>query len=305
MTIPAGPNRSFLFAPGDHPRRAEKVLTAGADAAILDLEDAVAIAAKVAARDAVRAGLQRPRTCRAFVRVNAFGTEWCFGDIQSVAGPGLDGIVLPKLEEAGELLAVDWMLSALERERGLPPGGIEVMPLLETARGLARLDGLARAAAALGGRVRRLAFGAGDYTLDLGIAWGLAETELETARAAIVLASRAAGLDAPIDTVWIELREAEAYRASCARGAALGFQGRLCIHPDQVAAAHAAYSPPAEELARARRIMAAFAEAEARGLASIQVDGRFVDYPIVERARRMLALADRIAAKEVLTAPPA
>lgn len=292
-----GPNRSFLFAPGDHPRRAEKVLNAGADAAILDLEDAVAVSAKVAARDAVRAALERPRSSRGFVRVNSFGTEWCFGDIHAVAGPELDGIVLPKLEDAGELTAVDWMLSAMERERGLPPCGIEVMPILETAKGMAALPELARAAAALGGRVRRLSFGAGDYTLDVGLAWSLAESELEAVRAHLVMHSRAAGLEAPIDTVWIELREAEAFGASCRRGVALGFQGKLCIHPDQVAVANAAFSPPEAEVARAWRIIAAFAEAEAQGLASIQVEGRFVDYPIVDRAQRTVALAERIAAK--------
>jgi citrate lyase subunit beta/citryl-CoA lyase len=293
----AGPNRSFLFAPGDHPRRAEKVLEVGADAAILDLEDAVAVSAKVAARGAVLAALARPRRCRGFVRVNSFGTEWCFADIAAMVGPSLDGIVLPKLEDPAELVAVDWMLSALERERGLPERGIEVMPILETALGFARLAELAGRAKALGGRFKRLAFGAGDYTLDLGLSWGRAETELEAARAAIVLHSRAAGLEPPIDTVWIELRDAQGYAASCARGVALGFQGRLCIHPDQVAVANTAYSPPPAEVTRAERMIAAFAEAEAQGLASIQVDGRFVDYPIVERAQRVLRMARLIAGK--------
>ncbi|MBY0337855.1 MAG: CoA ester lyase [Acetobacteraceae bacterium] len=291
------PNRTFLFAPGDHPRRAEKVMMSGADAAILDLEDAVAVSAKVAARDAVNAALDRPRDCRGFVRVNGFGTQWCFGDIHAVIGPRLDGLVLPKLEDPGELVAVDWMISALERERGLPHRGIEVMPILETATGMARLAELARCAASLVGRVKRLCFGAGDYTLDVGITWGLAETELESVRAHMVVQSRAAGLEAPIDTVWIELREMEAFRASCARGVQLGFQGKLCIHPDQIPVANAAFSPPEAEVAKARRIIAAFAEAEAKGLASIQVEGRFVDYPIVDRAQRLVALAERIAAR--------
>ncbi|WP_135470570.1 HpcH/HpaI aldolase/citrate lyase family protein [Crenalkalicoccus roseus] len=290
------PNRSFLFAPGDHPRRAEKVMQAGADAAILDLEDAVAIPAKAAARAAVAAALQRPRPCRALVRVNAFDTEFCFGDIQAVVGPHLDGIVLPKLEQAGQLVAVDWMLGALERERGLSPGAVEVMPIVETARAFTALGALAAAAAALpSGRVRRLAFGAGDYTTDLGMAWTTEEQELAPARTALVTASRAAGLEPPVDTVFIALREAEAFARSCRRGAALGFQGRLCIHPDQVAEANAAYTPPAAEIERARRIVAAFEEAEARGIASIQVEGRFVDYPIAQRARRLLALAESIA----------
>jgi len=292
-----GPSRTFLFAPGDHPRRAEKVMQVGADAAILDLEDAVAISAKVTARDAVNAQLERPRNCRGYVRVNAFDTQWCFGDIQAVVRPRLDGIVLPKLEEPGQLTAVDWMIGALEAERGQPAGGIDVMPIVETARGLVALRDLARCAAALPSRrVRRIAFGAGDYTTDLGITWTLGEEELAPARSEFVVASRAAGLEPPIDTVFIELRETEAFAASCTRGVVLGFQGRMCIHPDQVAVANAAYSPPAAEVERARKIVAAFAEAEAKGLASIQVDGRFVDYPIVQRAERILAVADRIEA---------
>ena len=291
------PNRSFLFAPGDHARRAEKVLTAGADGCILDLEDAVAISAKVAARALVNAALERPRTCRGFVRVNAFETEFCLGDIQAVIGPRLDGLMLPKLEDPAQLIAVDWLISALERERGLPHRGIEVLPIIETARGMAGLSALTACAASLGGRVRRFSFGAGDYTLDLGITWDLAETVLEGAREKMVLHSRAAGLEAPIDTVWIELREMEGFAASCARAVALGFQGKLCIHPDQIPIVNAAFSPPEAEVARARRIIAAFAEAEAQGLASIQVEGRFVDYPIVDRAQRIVALAERIAGR--------
>lgn len=292
----SGPSRTFLFAPADHPRRAEKVLVSGADAAILDLEDAVAVSAKVAARDAVNAALQRPRSCRGYVRVNAFDTPFCFGDVQATIGPRLDGLVFPKLEDPAQLIAVDWMIGNLEAARGMAPGAVDVMPIVETARGMAVLRDLARAAAALPSRrVRRLCFGAGDYTTDLGIAWTLDEDELTPARSDIVLHSRAAGLQAPIDTVFIELRETAAFARSSARGAALGFQGRMCIHPDQVAVANTAYSPTEAEVARARRIVAAFTEAEAQGLASIQVEGRFVDYPIVQRARGILAIAERIA----------
>ena len=210
-------------------------------------------------------------------------------------GPRLDGLVLPKLEDPAQLIAVDWLMRSLERGRGLPERAVEIMPIIETARGMAGLHALVACAASLGVRVKRFCFGAGDYTLDLGITWDLAETVLESARAQMVMQSRAAGLEAPIDTVWIELREMEAFSASCARGVALGFQGKLCIHPDQVPVANAAYSPSEAEVSRSRRIIAAFAEAEAQGLASIQVEGRFVDYPIVERAQRIVALATRIA----------
>lgn len=285
------PCRTFLFAPGDHARRAEKALSLGADAAILDLEDAVALSAKVSARQAVRAALLLPRTARAYVRVNAFDTPFCFGDIDAVVGPGLDGVFLPKLEEASQLVAVDWMIGALERDRGLPAGAIDLVPIIETARGHAALPALAGSGIA---RMRRMAFGAADYTLDLGITWTREEAELTPVRSGLVLASRAAGLEAPIDTVWADLRDGDGFAASCARGQGLGFQGRMCIHPDQVPVANAAYSPSPAAVAWAHKVADAFAEAEARGLASIQVDGRFVDYPIVDRARRLLAVAARL-----------
>ena len=290
----SGPNRTFLFAPGDHARRVEKALTINADAVILDLEDAVALSAKEATREAVVAALQKPRRGRAYVRVNGFATPFCFGDLEAVIGPWLDGIVLPMLEDPAQLTAVDWAMAALERQRGLPERSLDLMPIIETGRGMAGCRGLAAAAAALGGRIRRLAFGAGDYTLDLGITWTSGEAELNAARSEVVLASRCAELEAPIDTVFTGLHESEAFASSCRLGAAMGFQGKLCIHPDQLSVANAAFGPTASEVERARRIVAAFAEAEARGVASVQVDGRFVDYPIAARARRTVELANQI-----------
>jgi citrate lyase subunit beta/citryl-CoA lyase len=126
--------------------------------------------------------------------------------------------------------------------------------------------------------------------------WNRDEAELTPARSAIVVASRAAGIEAPFDTVWTDLTDPEGFRASCRRAADLGFQGKMCIHPDQVAGANEAFAPSAEEVGRAERVVAAFKRAEAEGLASITVDGRFVDYPIVYRAQRLLARA-RLAAR--------
>ena len=277
--------RSLLFAPGNHARRVEKALSLPADGVILDLEDAVAISEKTATRAVVTQALQAPRAGKLFVRVNALGTEWCYGDLLAIAQAGLDGIILPKVEHAHELRTAHWLIGNLERERGLPEGGIDLIPIIETALGISYLADICRS----GTRVRRIAFGAGDFTLDMGMLWSRAETELLPYRAACVMHSRAAGLEPPIDTVWADLRDPDGYHLSAKHAAALGFQGKMCIHPDQVAGANAAFTPDATAIARARRIVEAFDKAEAAGLASIQLDGQFIDYPIVQRARHVLA----------------
>ena len=164
-------NRTFLFAPGNHPRKVEKVFDAGADAVILDLEDAVAISEKKATRSSVVAALQAPRRCRGYVRVNALDTEFSFGDIEAVVVAGVDGIVLPKVEKAADLQMVDWIMSNFERRRGLPVGGIDLMPIIETGKGVANVREICGA----GGRLKRVSFGAGDYTRDMAIEWTMGE----------------------------------------------------------------------------------------------------------------------------------
>ncbi len=284
------PNRTWLFAPGNHARKVEKVFGAGSDVAILDLEDAVATAEKQATRATIAEALSRPRTCRAYVRVNALDTGLTLGDLEAVIVPGIDGIVLPKVERAADLQMVDWVIGEMEKNKGLAQGTADLMPILETGHGIAE----ARAICATGGRLRRISFGAGDYTRDMGMEWTMDEQELAQARAEVVLASRISDLEPPIDTVFIHIREADAFAASCTRVRQMGFQGKLCIHPGQIAPANAAFSPTEAEASHARKIVAAFAEAEAAGSASIQVDGYFVDYPIAEKARRVIALAEAI-----------
>jgi citrate lyase subunit beta/citryl-CoA lyase len=288
------PFRTMLFTPGNHPRKVQKVFDAGADAVILDLEDAVAIAEKPQTRAAVTAALKArsaPRRPLGYVRVNALSTPFAFGDFQAVVGPWLDGIVLPKLESVEELATAEWLLAQCEREAGVTEGSIDLLPIIETAQGEQAALAIAKAAR----RVKRLSFGAGDYTLDIGRDWSLGEAELLPMRHHMVSISRAAGLEPPIDSVYIHLNEAEAFAASCASVKALGFQGKLCIHPGQIATANAAFTPSADQVAYAEKIVAAFEAAEAAGSASIQVEGYFVDYPIVEKARRTLALTAAIA----------
>ena len=289
-----GPSRSFLFCPGNHPRKVAKVFDAGADAVILDLEDAVAVSEKAATRAPVAAALTGPRPCRGYVRVNALDTGFTFGDLEAVVAPGVDGIVLPKVESATDVAKVDWVIGELEAKRGLTQGGIDLMQILETGPGIAD----ARAICAAGGRLRRVSFGAGDYARDMGLDWTREEGEFAHARAEIVLASRIAGLEPPIDTVWVDLPDTDGLAASARAAKRMGFQGKLCIHPAQVGIVHGVFTPSADEVARAEKIVAAFERAEAEGSASIQVDGQFIDYPIVARARRVLALARAVASKE-------
>lgn len=284
--------RSFLFAPGNHARRVEKCLTLGADAVILDLEDAVANAEKEATRAIVINALRAPRRCQGYVRVNALGTQWCHGDFLAVVTAGVDGIVLPKVESASDLQTAEWLLKALERDRGLPAGGIDLIPIVETGLGFSNLASIARA----GTRARRIAFGAGDFTLDVGITWSADELELMPYRTAFVVESRAAGLEPPVDTVWVALKDADGFGRSVQRAKDMGFQGKMCIHPDQVPVVNECFSPTGPELAHARRVVEAFAQAEREGLAAIQVDGQFVDYPIVYLAQRLLARAAAIEA---------
>jgi len=288
------PLRSFLFAPGNHARRVEKALSLDADAVILDLEDAVATAEKRATREAVIAALTRSRRALLYVRVNAVDTEFCYGDLAAIVRPGLDGVILPKVETAAGLATADWLLAQLERERGLAPRTIDLVPIIETARGLNQIDAILAA----GTRVRHIAFGAGDFTLDVNMAWSRNEAELAYARAKIVTASRAAGIEAPFDTVWVDLADEEGLEASARTALGFGFQGKMCIHPNQIAVVNRVFTPSEAEIAFAERVVAAFARAEAEGSAAIQLDGKFIDYPILYRAQRVLEKIEAIRARE-------
>ena len=281
-------NRTYLFAPGNHERRVEKALGLGSDVVILDLEDAVAVSEKEKTRQLITKRLQQTRNCAVFVRINAYDTDFCFGDIYSIVSENLDGIVLPKLESAADLKSVDWFLGNLERERDLTLGSIELMPIIETAKGAVAIRDIAKASS----RVRRLAFGGGDYTKDLSMEWTLTEEELLPIRSEFVLASRYGELEPPIDTVFIHIKEHTAYLKSCQNVLKLGFQGKMCIHPDQVAVTNKTFTPSDKEVVWSKRVISEFERAEAEGVASIQVDGYFVDYPIVEKAQRIVDMAN-------------
>lgn len=281
--------RSFLFTPGNHARRVEKVFQTGADAVILDLEDAVAISEKEATRALVVEAFSRrlDSSCLRYVRVNGLDTPYSEADVAACVGPWLHGVVLPKVESAEQLCMLDERITRAEKAAGLDTGSIDLMPIIETARGVECANDIALAVP----RVSRLAFGGGDYTLDLDYQWTADEEVLSYARARLSHASRVANIAPPIDTVVLQIKDNQRFQASAERGRKYGFGGKLCIHPDQVPLTNAVFTPSAAEIEHARAVVAAFEAAEAQGSASIQLDGYFIDYPIVYKSQRILNLA--------------
>ncbi len=257
--------RSLLFVPGDRPERFDKAVASGADEVILDLEDAVAPGAKLQARAAVAAWLAGGRP--AIVRINAADTEWFEDDLRMVqSAPGV-GVMLSKAE-------VD---SLTRTARALP--GRRIVALLETVSGYLGLRQLSAVAG-----LERIAFGSVDFSAESGIAdEGAAMTAIRTQ---IVLESCHAGLVAPIDGVSVEFTDEQLMLAHALQSRQLGFGGKLCIHPRQVAAVSAAFSPTPAERQWAARVLAAF---EASQGAATAVDGKMIDKPVVERARRIAA----------------
>jgi len=281
------PPRSLLFVPATSPDKAEKALASAADGVIVDLEDAVAVAEKPRARELAATLLATRRSTQVYLRVNALSTPFLFDDLATAAAAEIDGIVLPKAESARDLAIVDWVLAQWEAKLGKPVGSIAVFPILETARGIAAAAEIAQASP----RVRQLMFGAVDFALDLDVDIADESGAMAHARFAVAVASRQAGLAAPMDSVFTGIRDLDGLRAASVRARAMGFAGKACIHPAHLATINEVFSPSEAELARAREIVAAFDAAEAAGAAAVSVGGVMVDYPVVEKARRVLATA--------------
>ena len=267
---------TYLFVPGNRPERFAKALASGADRVILDLEDAVASADKAAARSAVAQWLQSQSALadRLLVRINDDASPWYVDDLALLAASPLRCVMLPKCESPAQVAAVLALL----------PSGCQVLPLIETARGLQAVQAIAQAPG-----VARLAFGSLDFMLDVDVPAD--SLMLDMVAAQIALASRAAGLPAPVAGVTPALDAAQV-SADMAQARSLGFGAKMCIHPAQVAAVLAALAPTASELAWAQRVLQASAAA---GGSALQIDGKMVDRPVLLRAERLLARAARVA----------
>lgn len=278
--------RSLLYTPADHERKVVKVDHFGADAIVLDLEDAVAMEHKVAARDLIQPALATMKNSTRCVRVNDFTTGLTYGDIGAVVGENLDILILPKVESPEHLILADREISRLEAERGLTPGAIQMIPLVETAVGLMRAYEIAMAAPP---RMPRLNFGLGDFSVDINVSITEQGLELLYARSKLVIASRAARLAPPLDGPFLDIHNDVGLRQNTKQSRELGLHGRVCVYPKQVDTVNDVYAKVTpEELVRAKRIVEVFEEAEKAGSASIQIDGEFVDYPLYNRCVQML-----------------
>lgn len=267
---------SFLFVPATQPERLPKALASGADLVIADWEDAVAPADKERARTALAdalTALPAPQRARLLVRINNEATPWFAADLQALAqltAQGLAGAVVPKAERAQTLQAV---------ARAAGPQAA-LVPLVESVAGLAAADALAAAP-----QVARLAFGHLDFQVDAGMACAEDEQELLPVRMALVLASRRAGLAAPIDGVTVDTRNPERMGRDAERARRMGFGGKLCIHPAQVPVLHAAFDPDEAAVTHAQRVRQALEQA---GGGVCVLDGRMVDAPVLAQAEQTL-----------------
>jgi len=271
MSNTARTPRSFLFVPGDRPERFDKALASGAHAVILDLEDAVQPERKPAAREHLREWLATSRQ-PVYVRINPLDTPWGEDDLSLASSPRVQGLMLPKADDADRLRQVQ---SRLRPNQGL-------IPLVESVQGHFAALALSRVTG-----VTRLAFGTVDFMADAGI--GGDGEELDAVRTHLVLASRAAGLQAPLDGVCLSIDEEDVMAREAQRSRRFGMGGKLCIHPRQVAHVNRAFEPTEAEIAWAHEVVRAL---EGGSLGAVAVRGKLVDRPVWLQAQQVLAQAE-------------
>lgn len=265
--------RSVLFAGATRPDLVAKLGRSGPDAVVIDLEDAVPVDSKLAARAALRELVASVSGPPVFVRVNAPETSWFADDVVAVASLPIAGVVVAKAESADDLVRVREALGQ----------GAELCAGIESARGVANVEailGEAEPAAAY--------FGAEDYIADLGGRRSAGGDEVLYARSRVALAARLAGV-AAIDQVVVDFRDEDAFRRDAESGRAIGYRGKLCIHPSQVPIANEVFGASIEELERARALLATWEDGAARGVAAVEFEGAMIDGPALRMARDTIA----------------
>lgn len=278
--------RSWLYVPGDRSDRFDKAVQKQADAVVLDLEDAVSADKKVMARSSVAEWVRDGDHGRAQVWVRVNQGDLGLADLQEVVWPGITGVCLPKVDHVDTIFDAVAILDAREKERGLTPGSVAVVPLIESAQGLMNLTDITRAP-----RVVQLQVGEVDLAADLGLS-GDVDTHLAPVRSSILVASVASGITPPVGPVSTEFRNLDAFAESTRIVKGQGFVGRACIHPDQVTIVNDVFTPTASEVEAAQTLLQRLEAAieDGSGVA-IDADGRMIDEASARTARRVLAFA--------------
>ena len=288
------PRRSLLFMPGSNARALEKATSLPADGIILDLEDAVAPDAKAAARDAIAQAVAAKGFGRreVLIRINALDSPWWIEDVSMAARVKPDGILVPKISSLDDLAAIANRLSDINADMS-----IRVWAMIETARAVLHVEELAAASRDSENRLAGFVFGPNDIARETRIRMVPDRATMLPMMINCVLAARMYGLDA-LDGPYGDIGNAEGLAAECAQARELGFDGKTLIHPSHLAACNAAFTPPPEDVAQARRILDAFAQPENASRGAIQLDGKMVERLHAEMAKRTLAISDAIGAME-------
>ena len=283
--------RSLIFVPGNRPNMLERALNFPADIIMVDLEDSVPPAEKVAARDVAAEWVPRLRQAgqRVMVRCNSLDTGLTRDELATVISSDLYGVSVGKTESVGDLREIEGMISPLEIGANLEAGHVNLIPWVESARAIVNVNEMAAALV----RTVALAFGAEDFTNDMGIQRTDDGEEVYHARCTVAIAARAAGL-ASLDSPYVAFRNPDGLRKDAAVARGMGYTGKFAIHPSQVETINELFSPLPEDVAYARRVMEAWRNAEANGRGSLALDGKMVDVPVVKRAQNLLALVDEI-----------
>lgn len=283
--------RTLLFVPGHKDRLLDKAPEAGADALLYDLEDSVPASERPTAREKVRQRLDQAAPTPRYVRVNSLydaGPKETEADLQAIVGAGLTGIVLPKPQAAEDIRFVADALGRCERSAGLAANAIEIIPLIESARGVHFAYDILTASPRIASVIIGSAEDA-DLMTDLGCRGSPEGTEIIYARSKVLLEARVAGIMHPLDGVYMGLDDEDGLIRDCENARNLGYRGKTVIHPRQIEPVHRVFTPTDRELAYYRDMAAAFAAAEAAGTGAINFRGRMIDRAMVRKARDTLA----------------
>ena len=288
--------KSLIFVPGNRPQMLEKARNFDADIIMADLEDSVPAGEKLTARSMVRK--MGPSLCskgqRLMVRLNSLDTGLTRDDLAATIGPHLFGISVGKIGSPWDIMEIERITSTLERQTGMEPGIIKYVPWIENAMAVQKAYDIANASP----RIVAVAFGAEDYTDDMGVTRTDGGEEFYFARASTAVAARAAGV-IPLDTPYINFRDEEGMKRDVKVALSLGYKGKFAIHPVQLAAINEMFDPLLDDIAYARKVIDVWDQAAIHGKGSASLDGRMIDVPVVKRARKLLAIKETIDARSV------